>query len=67
MALREGVVGIPDGNRPEFYEIEIGDNWYYLHLPSRIAGVYLIAAARRATAAKKGALSLVTGRLSLVS
>jgi hypothetical protein len=38
---------IPDAKRPEFYEIEIEDHWYYIHIPSQITGVYLIAAARQ--------------------
>jgi len=45
-ALHHGLFAIPDPKRPEFYEIEIGDNWYYIHIPTRIAGIYLIAAGR---------------------
>jgi hypothetical protein len=36
--------------RHEFYEIEVADTWYYIHIPSRIPGVYLIAAGRRSSA-----------------
>jgi hypothetical protein len=43
-ALQQGLFAIADSNRPEFYEIRLEDNWYYIHIPSRIAGVYLIAA-----------------------
>jgi hypothetical protein len=46
-ALYQGVFAIPDVKRPEFYEIEIDDSWYYIHIPSRIGGVYLIAADRK--------------------
>jgi hypothetical protein len=45
-ALQQGVFAIGDSKRPEFFEIEIRDNWYYIHIPSRIGGVYLIAANR---------------------
>jgi hypothetical protein len=44
-ALHQGLFAIRDMKRPEFYEIEVADNWYYIHIPSRIPGVYLIAAA----------------------
>src|SRR5215510_12541437 len=43
-ALHQGLFAIRDMKRPEFYEIEVGDNWYYIHIPSCIPGVYLIAA-----------------------
>jgi len=45
-ALHDGLFAVSDVNRPEFYEIEVGDNWYYIHIPSRIGGVYLIAAGK---------------------
>jgi len=45
-ALQHGLFAAPDPKRPEFYEIEVNGNWYYIHIPSRIAGVYLIAAVR---------------------
>jgi hypothetical protein len=44
-ALAEGVCARVDSKRPEFFEIETGDNRYYIHIPSRIGGVFLIAAA----------------------
>jgi len=44
--LHEGVMAAPDTHRPGFYEIEVGDKWYYIHIPSRIAGVYLVAAGK---------------------
>jgi hypothetical protein len=50
-ALQEGTLAIADPKRPEFFEVEIEDNWYYIHIPSRIAGVYLIAARRMSPAA----------------
>jgi len=43
-ALSKGVRATADSKHPGFYEIEVGDNWYYLHIPSRIQGVYLVAA-----------------------
>src|SRR5262245_47652622 len=46
-ALHEGVFAVADVKRSEFYELEIEDTWYYIHIPSRIAGVYLIAAFRK--------------------
>jgi hypothetical protein len=45
-ALEEGVFAIADAKRPEFFEIEIEDEWYYIHIPSQIAGVYLVAVRR---------------------
>jgi len=48
-ALRRGVPAKPDMHHPGFYEVEIGDHWYYLHLSDRTAGVYLVAAERTAT------------------
>jgi hypothetical protein len=49
-ALHQGLFAIRDMKRPEFYEIEVADNWYYIHIPSRITGVYLIAAGRESSA-----------------
>ena len=46
-ALRVGVTATADTQRPGFYEIEVGDNWYYIHIPSKITGVYLVAAAKK--------------------
>lgn len=43
-ALRQGVDAIPDMKRSGFYEIEIGNCWYYIHIPNRIARVYVVAA-----------------------
>ena len=48
-ALHQGLFAIRDMKRAEFYEIEVADNWYYIHIPSRIAGVYLIAARRKSS------------------
>jgi hypothetical protein len=52
-ALHQGLFAIRDMKRAEFYEIEVADNWYYIHIPSRIAGVYLIAAARESATKRK--------------
>jgi hypothetical protein len=45
-ALHQGIFAVAD-KRPEFYEIEIEDYWYYIHIPNRIAGVYLLLAGRK--------------------
>ncbi len=52
-ALHHGVEATADSNRPGFYDIQIGDNWYYVHVPSRLRAVYLVAARNRGTAAAK--------------
>jgi hypothetical protein len=57
-ALQEGILAIVDSKRPEFFEVEIEDNWYYIHIPSCIAGVYLIAA-RRMSPSTNGSLKFV--------
>ena len=49
-ALHQGLFAVRDMKRAEFYEIEVADYWYYIHIPSRIAGVYLIAAGREYSA-----------------
>jgi hypothetical protein len=46
-ALHLGVTATADVKRPGFYEIEVGDNWYYIHIPNRITGVYLVAAGKK--------------------
>jgi hypothetical protein len=46
-ALHHGAFATADVKRPEFYQLEIEGYLYYIHIPSRIAGVYLIAAARQ--------------------
>jgi len=42
-ALRCGVMAVADENRVEFYEIRIGDDWYYIHTPKHAPKVYLVA------------------------
>ena len=56
-ALHRGVTAIPDIHRPDFFEIEIGDHWYYVHVPSRLRAVYLVAAQSRVTASPSGLLA----------
>jgi hypothetical protein len=51
-ALHQGLFAIADAKRREFYEIEVEANWYYIHIPSRVAGVYLIATSRKSAAAE---------------
>src|SRR5687767_2008824 len=49
-ALHNGVAAIADAHRREFYEFETAGNWYYIHVPTRITGVYLVAARPKFTA-----------------
>lgn len=46
-ALHLGITAKADAKRPGFYEIEVGDYWYYIHIPNRITGVYLVAAGKK--------------------
>ena len=36
-------MAVADENRVEFYEIRIGDDWYYIHTPKHAPKVYLVA------------------------
>jgi len=56
-ALQEGVAATPDSQHKGFYEIEIGDNWYYVHVPSRLHAVYIVAAQKRPTSKRSGFLA----------
>jgi hypothetical protein len=56
-ALHRGVAATPDDHRPEFFEIELGDTWYYVHVPSRLRAVYLVAAQSRVMASQSGLLA----------
>jgi len=56
-ALRRGVTARVDPNREGFYEIEVGHNWFYIHIPSRISGVYLVAAREKLTAAQSAMMA----------
>ena len=47
-ALHQGVCARADARHPGFYEVEIGDNWYYLHVSDRMPRVYLVAAEKTA-------------------
>ena len=51
-ALRRGVAATADAHRAGFYEIEIGDTWYYVHVPKRLRAVYLVAAQKRPSVRK---------------
>jgi len=53
-ALHHGVAATADVHRPGFYEIEIGENWYYVHVPERLRAVYLVAAQNRLAAERSG-------------
>ena len=46
-ALHRGVEATADTHHTGFYEIEIGDNWYYVHVPSRLHAVYIVAVQNR--------------------
>lgn len=46
-ALRHGVEAVRDAKRPGFYEIELENKWFYVHVPSRFKAVYLVAAQNR--------------------
>jgi hypothetical protein len=63
-ALHQGLFAIRDMKRPEFYEIEVGDNWYYIHIPSCIPGVYLIATGRRSSAKSETSVAVERRTLS---
>ena len=43
-ALSHGVRAIADAHRRDFYEIEIGNRWFYIHVAERIERVFVIAA-----------------------
>src|SRR6185436_20987336 len=43
-ALSQGVRAIADAHRRDFYEIEIGNRWFYIHVAERIERVFVIAA-----------------------
>jgi hypothetical protein len=55
-ALHHGVCATVDSKRPGFYEVEIGENWYYIHVPSRLRAVYLVAVQNRVTGEQSGVL-----------
>src|ERR1051325_1913700 len=42
-ALSRGVIALQDSKRPDFYEMEIGSNWYYICIPKPSLFVFLIA------------------------
>lgn len=46
-ALHRGVTAKADTHHPGFYELEIGDRWYYIHVPNRLRAVYIVAAMDR--------------------
>lgn len=46
-ALHRGVAATPDSHHPGFFEFEIGDHWYYVHIPQRLRAVYIVAAQDR--------------------
>ena len=57
IALHRGVEATADAHRPGFYEIEIGEIWYYVHVPNRLRAVYLVAAQNRVVARRSGLLT----------
>ena len=62
IALHRGVEATADTRRPGFYEIEIGENWFYVHVPNRLRAVYLVAAQNRVAARRSGLLSNQSSR-----
>jgi hypothetical protein len=56
-ALQVGVVATADSHHPGFYELEIGHNWYYIHVPTRLNAVYIVAVQNRLTAQGEGFLA----------
>ena len=42
-ALIQGVRANPDPGRAEFFDVEVDGCWYFLHVPRRLARVYLVA------------------------
>jgi hypothetical protein len=56
-ALHRGVSAKADSHHLGFYEIEIGDLWYYVHVPKRLQAVYIVAAQRRLVPAESGLLA----------
>lgn len=56
-ALHRGVAAKADRNHPGFYEVEIGDHWFYVHVPNRLRAVYIVAALDRAVPSEAGFLA----------
>jgi hypothetical protein len=48
-ALHRGVEATADSHHPGFYEFEIGEHWFYVHVPNRLRAVYIVAAQNRLT------------------
>jgi len=42
-ALRRGVTAVVDERRVGFYVVEVGDDWYYIHMAKHAPKVYLVA------------------------
>ena len=55
-ALRGGIAARADSSHPGFYEIEVGNRWFYVHVPSRLKGVYLVAVENRSNTKHAGLL-----------
>ena len=56
-ALHRGVTAKADSHHAGFFEIEIGDHWYYIHVPNRLRAVYIVAAQDRAAQDRSGFLA----------
>src|SRR5688572_3928265 len=56
-ALQRGVTAKADSHHPGFYELEIGDHWYYIHVPNRLRAVYIVAALDRFAQDRAGLLA----------
>ena len=53
-ALHRGVEATADSHHPGFYEIEIGEHWFYVHVPNRLRAVYIVAAQNRLNQERPG-------------
>jgi hypothetical protein len=42
-ALAQGIVVKCDTNRPGFFEVDIGDAWFYFHVADKLGHIYLVA------------------------
>src|SRR5436190_19059777 len=63
-ALHLGVTAMSDTKRPGFFEIEVGDNRYYIHIRSRISGVYLVATRKSRISTELAAAAHICARIA---
>jgi len=46
-ALAQGIVVKCDPHRADFFEVDIGDAWFYFHVADRLGRIYLVATLMR--------------------